>query len=366
MNLDDIAHLRLANLQLSRPSLSSPAEIVSRLGAMQAQDYVGAKWSLGLRLWPTSDAAIEQAINDGAILRTHMLRPTWHFVSPGDIRWMLALTSPRVHATNGSMYRLLELDEPTLRRCASVMERALRGGNALTRDELKGVLETAGITVAGGRDRSGQRLAYLIMWAELEGLIASGPRRGKQFTYRLLDEGAPESHTMSRDEALVELARRYFTGHGPATAHDLARWSSLTLADVRRALAALESTLQRADVEGQSYWFAGEDMPPREPSPAAYLLSIYDEYTIGYKDRSAIGEREYGERLQAMGNALQNVIVIDGRIAGTWRREVKKATLLIELSPFRLLTEAEQAAVAAAAERCGEFFGLPIQVTNHE
>lgn len=365
MEPDDVAHARLANLQLSRPALRDPAEMVARLGAMQAQDFAGAKWSLGVRLWPATEAAIDRAFNDGDILRTHVLRPTWHFVTPDDIRWMLALTAPRVHATNGTMYRLLELDAGVLLRCAAVIDQALRGGRQLTRDELRDALEREGISIPGGPDRSGQRLAYIVMWAELEGLIVSGPRRDKQFTYMLLDERAPDGRRLARDEALAELTRRYFLSHGPATAHDFARWSSLTLADARQGLEASGPDLRQAQIEGQTYWFAGEMPPLCDPSPTAYLLSIYDEYTIGYKDRRAIGEGEYGERLRLMGNALQNVIILDGRIAGTWRRVSSKSSLAIDLNPFWPLSDAEREAIHLTAARCGEFFGVPINLAWH-
>jgi hypothetical protein len=163
---------------------------------------------------------------------------------------------------------------------------------------------------------------------------------------------------MAQDEALTELVRRYFRGRGPATAADFARWSGLTLADTRAGLEAVAAEFYQEVIEGQTYWFANDALPPRDPSPTAYLLSIYDEYIIGYKDRSAIGEREYGERLMAMGNALQNVIVIDGRIVGTWRRTLSKTAVIVELNLFRTLTSAEDAAIAESIEEYGQFLGL--------
>ena len=361
-SLDDIAYARLANQQLTRTALATPAEMVRWLGAVQSQEYAGAKWSLGLRLRPTTDAAIDAAFNRGDILRTHVLRPTWHFVTPEDIRWLLALTSPRVHQVNGTMYRLLELDSETLARGSAAMTSALRGGGQLTRDELRDVLERDGIATRGGPDRSGQRLAYLVMWAELEGLICSGPRRGKQFTYMLLDERASHASTLDHDAALAELARRYFRGHGPATAADFARWSSLTLTETRAGLEAVAAELQREVLDGQTYWFADEALPPRDPSPTAYLISIFDEYTIGYKDRGAIAGAAVGEILVGMGNALQNVIILDGQVAGTWRRVIKRGSLIIELNPLRSLTEDEEAAVVRAAGLYGEFLGLPVDL----
>lgn len=366
MNLRDIAHIRLHNLQISQTRLTTPVDMVRRLIAVQSQDYAGAKWSLGLRLRPTTDSAIDKAFNGGEILRTHMMRPTWHFVTSDDIRWILALTSPRVHQVNGTMYRQLGLDSDTLARGAAAMTRALRDGGQLTRDELRDVLEREGIATRGGPDRSGQRLAYIVMWAELEGLICSGPRRGKQFTYMLLDERAPNAGTMAHDEALAELIQRYYQSHGPATAADFARWSGLTLTDTRQGLEDVGPRLRREEVEGLTYWYANDNLPPRDSSPTAYLMSIYDEYTIGYKDYGINDDDETGARLTALGNALQNVIILDGRIAGTWRRTLKKAAVIIELNLFAQLTEAKREAVGEAAQRYGEFLGLTVGLEQVE
>ncbi len=218
MNQNDIAHARLANQRLTGSEFTTAAEVVAWLVAVQAQEYTGAKAALGWRAGGLDDTAVERAFAAGEILRTHVLRPTWHFVTPADIRWLLKLTGPRVHQVNGGMYRRLELDEATLRRCAGVITGALQGGRALTRDQLRDALAAAGIATSGGPDRNGQRLAYIVMWAELEGLIASGPRLGKQFSYMLLDERAPAGGAFDRDAALAELARRYVRSHGPATA----------------------------------------------------------------------------------------------------------------------------------------------------
>lgn len=192
--------------------------------------------------------------------------------------------------------------------------------------------------------------------------MVSGPRRGKQFTYMLLDERAPNAITLSRDEALAELARRYFRSHSPATAADLARWSSLTLTEARAGLAAVAAELRQAVIEGQTYWFAGDPLPPRDPSPTAYLISIFDEYTIGYKDRSAIGSPAVGEILMGMGNALQNVIILDGEIVGTFRREIGAKVVTIELNLLTPLSDEQHRVIASAAEVYGKFVGLPVIV----
>ncbi len=218
MNLSEIPQLRLRWQHLSSAALNEPIDVVRWLTAVQSQDYYGAKWSLALRLQTAVDADLDALFNAGAILRTHVLRPTWHFVLPEDIRWLLQLTAPRVHAMNAGMYRQLELDGATRQHALSVMARALESGNHLTRPELGQALQKAGIPHA----ESGQRLTYIVMSAELDGLLCSGPRRGKQFTYALLDEWVPPAPERSRDEALAELTHRYFRSHGPATVYDFA------------------------------------------------------------------------------------------------------------------------------------------------
>jgi hypothetical protein len=350
MPLNDIARRRLANQHITSAPFAQPADAVSWLVAVQAQDYPGAKWALGLRLPDVHEADIDRAFNKGDILRTHVMRPTWHFVTPADIRWLLALTAPRVHAVNAHRYRELELDKATLKRGHTALIKALRGGQHLTREELGEALEKAGVAEA-----KGQRLAYLVMHAELEGVICSGPRRGKQFTYALLEERVSPVQVLKRDEALTEFARRYFASHGPAAVRDFAKWSGLSSADAKRGLDSIKDQMQHEELNGDDYWYMPTRSPAKPASPTAYLLSVYDEYIIGYHDRSMIAQAEVAARLFTMGNALTAVVVIDGQIIGTWRRALNKDTAVIEMNPFRPLTKAEQRAVAAAAQRYGEF-----------
>ncbi len=351
----DIARLRLFNQRISEPSFLKPDEVVSWLGAVQAQDFAIAKWSLGLRMQDATLKGIDQAFADGAILRTHLLRPTWHFVTPGDIRWMLALTAPRVHAANAHMYRKLELERPLFKRSNAVLAHALRNGKHLTRNELREALQRAGIAIDDAL-----RLVYIIMHAELDGLICSGAPRGKQFTYALLDERAPRPGRLKHEEALAELARRYFASRGPATVQDFAKWSGLTVADARRGLEEVKARLQHEQMDKQVYWFSASKASAKSAMPAAYLLSIYDEYISGYKDRSAIAETEIGAKLSAMGNALRSIILIDGQVIGTWKRALRKDAVVIGTDPFARLTIADTRAVAAAARRYGQFLGLPV------
>nr|MDQ6908888.1 winged helix DNA-binding domain-containing protein [Chloroflexota bacterium] len=226
----DIAHVRLHNHHIAGTKLAAPDAVVRWLGAVQSQDYAGAKWAVGQRMHDTTDAALDQAFADGAILRTHVMRPTWHFVAPADIRWLLALTAPRVNATNAYHYRKHGLNDATFARSNAALTNALRGGAQRTRTELASVLQQAGIAT------NDLRLGLIMMRAELDGVVCSGARRGKQFTYALLDERAPPAETLARDEALAELTRRYMTSHGPATVQDFVWWSGLTMTDAKAGL----------------------------------------------------------------------------------------------------------------------------------
>jgi hypothetical protein len=336
----------------------SPCDVVGWLGAVQAQDYAGAKWALGLRAAGLTDSDVEQAFTEGAILRTHLLRPTWHFVTPADIRWMLSLTAPRVHAANSTMYRKLGLDAAVFKRSTAAMVKALQGGQHLTRDELRAGLEKAGVPTTGAL-----RMAYLMMAAELDGVICSGPRRGKQFTYALLDERVPQARSLRRDAALAELTRRYFASRGPATARDFAKWSGLTVADAKAGLEGVEAKLEREVVDGHTFWFSPVSSPPGEASVRAHLLSVYDEYVSGYKDRSAIVEAGIGARLSALGNALAYIVVVDGQVVGTWSREVRKNAVCITTTIFSRLARVQERAIRSAAQRYGEFLRLPVVLT---
>ncbi|MBK8031171.1 MAG: winged helix DNA-binding domain-containing protein [Chloroflexi bacterium] len=210
--MHQIALQRLYNQRLVGTPFDKPEAVVAWMGAVQSQEYALAKWALGQRTAAMSDDLVDQAFAAGKILRTHVMRPTWHFVTPFDIRWMLQLTAPRVHALNAYMYRKLELDEALLQRANGVLAEALEGGQQLTREELATALEAANIAAKG------MRLGYIMHYAELEAVVCSGPRRGKQFTYMLLDERAPHARTLAPDEALAELVTRFF--HRAWTRHD--------------------------------------------------------------------------------------------------------------------------------------------------
>ena len=354
MTLSDILRHRLHNQHLTRPKYAAPADMVAWLGAVQAQDYPAAKWALGQRLRGASDASLEQAFNDGAILRTHVMRPTWHFVAPADIRWLLALTAPRVRALMAYYDRQLQIDAALFKRSHAVLTRALQGGKQLTRAELDRALQAAGI------HQSGQGVGHILMHAELHALICSGPKRGKQFTYMLLEERVPPARPLDPDEALAELTRRYFTSHGPALVPDFVWWSGLTAAQARHGLELVKGDLAYESIDGKHYW--SSTARPLPMPTAAYLLPNYDEYTIAYKQREDFYDPTVFKTPLTRDNVpFANMIVRHGRIVGAWKRVLPKNAVALETRFLHPASEAEQAALAAAAARYGEFLGLPVE-----
>lgn len=345
----EIVNRRLAAQRLTGRRLSSASEVVRELCAVQAQDYLGAKWALAQRTTGVTDAEVEAEFTRGAMLRTHVLRPTWHFVAPEDLRWMLKLTGPRVNRIMDNYGRKLGLTAAVYGRSLAVIAKALTGGKHLMRSEIATKLERAKIRVTGG-----QTLARIMMRAETDGLVTSGPRRGKQFTYALLEERVPPAPARDRDEALLELTRRYFATRGPATAHDSAWWSGLTLADVKRGMQIAGRALRKEEIDGRDYWSVEHDAP--KPVKSAHLLSNYDEYFIGYKDRSAIGRRIGSVKRVTGGTALiAPVVCVDGQLVGGWKRKAEKGGVAVTLDLVVPLSAAEKKRVESAIRNHADF-----------
>ncbi|HVX29712.1 MAG TPA: winged helix DNA-binding domain-containing protein [Nitrolancea sp.] len=353
--LEEIARARLRNQRLLGEQFDAPAEVVRWLVAVQAQDFPAAKWALGLRLNEATETSVDQAFNDGTILRTHVLRPTWHFVMPEDIRWLLKLTAPRIIASTATQYRRTGLDGPVIARSNRTLVRELQGGKHLTRTALVTALKAANIQT----DNLGYNL--LVMRAELDGLICSGPRRGKQFTYMLLDERAPALDNFNRDEALRSLAARYFTSHGPATPHDFAWWSGLTVGDARHAIEMLGSDLERVEVDGRTYFTGTASATGDDEEHSVLLLPIYDEAIVAYRDRSAYLRRLARQKTPLPENIVFNhTILVDGQLVGIWKRSPSAHTVTIEPTFFTRLRRSEVREVEQAIERHAAFFGLTL------
>jgi hypothetical protein len=336
---------RLKNQKLIGSTLRQPQEIVRWLGAVQAQDFAGAKWALALRAPDLSDAVIEKAFTDGKLLRTHVLRPTWHFVTPPDIRWMLALNASRLQRISFTYGKRLGLTTAILTKARKVVESALEGGHTLTRAELSARLARARIQATG------QRLAHLLFDLEQQAVICSGPRRGKQFTYALFSERVTSMRPISREEALTELATRYFQSHGPATVRDFAWWSGLTMGDARLAIklsavSPLETppALQRA-------------------AKATFLLPNYDEYLVAYRDRGAVIDPMRARNLGVFTSLeFPHQLVVDGRVAGSWRRGLTDKALTIDIWPYARLSKPSMTAIDVQAARLAAFLNVPYSI----
>ena len=375
---DAIISRRLGNQQIGTGGSKGPEDLVSWLGCVQAQDFAGAKWALGSRLkgWTDTgkqtdagqlagngqpgsagekqagwtDAGIQQAFNEGRILRTHILRPTWHFVTPGDIGWMLALTAPRIKAFCAGMHRQLELDETIFQRSHRTLRKALSGGVQLTRKELLPVFRQAKIRT------DELRLAHLLMQAELDGIICSGAMNGKQFTYALLEERVPGGKFLKGEEAVAELALRYFKSRGPATLADFAWWSGLTVADGKKGVDAYRSQFINEVVDEQSYWIHSDTRGSSGQEVSEFhVLPAFDEYTVAYKDRDLVLSPKHALR---SGNGIFKPILLqEGRIAGTWQRTIHKDHISVTTDLFR---PGGRRLIKAAFAGYGDFMEKPV------
>ncbi len=363
----DVLRRRLVTQRLQGAGLPSAADVVRLLGCVQSQEYAHALWSLGMRTSGLKVMDAQAEFDRGDFIRTHILRPTWHFVAAEDIRWILEVTAPRVQKLNQTIYRQEHLDPATLDRGLAVIVEELEGGRYRTRAELGQAL--------ADRRLVGERLglAYIVMNAELEGVICSGPIRGAQQTYALLDERVPRSAhadalrasanrgaSSARGGDVVELARRFFLGHGPASIQDLARWSSLTISQCRDAVEAVRDRLDCVIVEGVELW-CDPDAPPVGPSAEALLLPLYDELTLSYP---LINFPQADGHPHAPGEDLfvGSVIIAEANV-GTWRRTVRGRKMIMEIALAPGIVTRSRGLVEAAASRLATFAGKQLELT---
>jgi hypothetical protein len=353
MRSGDVLKLRLATQGLVGPGFAGLPAVVGALGAMQAQEFAVAKWSIGQRARARpalGDAAVDRALAEGALVRTHILRPTWHFVLREDLRWMMALSSPRVHAISAFYYRQQEVSDRVFAVARDAIERAL-AGRRLTRKALGAALTRAGLTITP------LRLGMILLRAELELVVMSGGLEGKQQTYALVDDRVPRQRKWPRDQALVELARRYFTSRGPATLKDWSWWSGLTVADGKRAVDMLAGELEMVTIDDRKYWLAAGSRPRKQPSPRVHLLQTYDEYVIAYSESRALA---YAPGLSwattVEGRMFANAVVLDGMVIGQWRRGAGHGT--VETLLRKPLRGDDKAALDEEIARYQKFLGL--------
>lgn len=348
-----LASLRLAAQGIADAPFDAPAAVVRHLLCIQAQDYPGSLWSVGLRTRASTFADVERAITDREIVRSWPMRGTLHLVPADDLGWMLQLTGQRIFASAAGRHRELGLDEDAFSVARGVAERELSGGRVVTRARLLAAFASAGVDVAG------QRGSHLLLGLSVRGILVFGPMEGKTPTFALLDEWVGAPRQLDGDEALAEFVLRYLRSHGPATIRDFAWWSSLTLTDARRGLAAVEHELELIEVDGTVYFHRAGLEPA---APAVHALPGFDEYVLGYQDRSAQLAVEHAPTIVPGGNGMfLSTIVANGEIVGTWRRTATARKVRVEAVPFGSLSQKQRAGFARSLRRYGDFLGLPIE-----
>lgn len=336
MNFDDISNLRLINQQIVETKFKTPKDIVGWMGAMQAQDIQMAKWAIGVRLPNSTEKVIESAIDNAEIIRTHVLRPTWHFVSSEDIYWMLDLTSSRIKASMKSRDKELGLIENIYNKSNSLLEKLLRDGNNLLRQEIVSEFQNAGIAV------DNNRASHLLMRAELEGIICSGKAKAKKQTYGLLTERVTKTKTLNHDEALAELATRYFTSHGPATLQDFVWWSGLSVGEARQSLEMIKSKFIPETIDNQTYWVTNTFLGSKLKKNFICFLPAFDEFIISYKNRTASLIFENHNKAVSNNGIFRPIIVKNGTVIGIWKRTIKKDNVILESEFFYPPSQAVQ------------------------
>jgi hypothetical protein len=353
VNLDDsgLINVRMENHLLGNTALKTPAKVVSWMGAIQAQNYAMAKWAVGVRMTVPSLRTVEDALVKGEILRTHVLRPTWHLVAAEDIRWMLQLSGRNVKRITLRRDKALEIDEEVYKKSNQIIRKTLEDGYHRTRTELEQELSRGGVAV------SASRMVHFMLRAEIEGIVCSGIDRGKKQTYALLSERAPQSRQVPHDEALSRLARRYFRSHSPASAEDFVWWSGLPLAEGRRAVYNIHSELISVRLGGRPLFVHEDCGGESEASDAFHYLPGFDEYLVAYSDRSFTLNPDYHSQAVTTNGVFYPFVVDRGRVIGIWRRDMRIHCELVRPTYFEpgTMSREDEARAWAARERFARF-----------
>jgi hypothetical protein len=353
MKVAELRRLRVMNQGIAVSRAKTPTEVVRALCAMQAQDYAGGLWAIGLRLPGSTVDDVERAIAEHNVVRTWPLRGTLHFVAAEDVRWLMSLLAPRVIASSNARQAARGLDTATFRKVEKLLVRALQGGKQLTRQAARVLLERAKI-------RTDDNRLYHCLWRlAMEQVLCCGTPEGKEQTFALVDDRVPEAEPLQPEEALVKLAVRYFDGHGPATQQDLMRWAGLSGAEAVRGIAGAGKKLVAAKLAGETY-YVSSNHPPPAAARAISLLPAFDEFILGYKDRSAMVNDQHVKQITPGGGVFRATIVHDGRIIGTWKASATKRQVRITPQTFAPLSAAARRALEQAAQRYGEFLGKPV------
>ncbi|MDI3318810.1 winged helix DNA-binding domain-containing protein [Pinibacter soli] len=355
MTISDLKYLRLHNQLISQQPYANAGHVVATFGAMQAQDYAAAKWAIGLRLPDATDEDIETAIAQKTIVRTWALRGTLHFLAATDIHWILSLIAPRLNTLHASHYKRLGLDKPILSKSFSAIEKALLNGKQLTRTELAVILNKKGIAT------NDLRMNFILLRASLDKLICFGERNGKQFTHTLLDEWVPPSKAIKNEEALALLAERYLSGHAPACIKDFVWWSGFPLTEAKAAFAMVDDKFEEKTIGGNVYWLT-KKLSDFKKKPSLYLLPAFDEYLMGYADRTTIVDEKYIKYIATSNGIFNPTIVVNGQVEGNWKRTLKKDVVVIEPNIFEAISKSNQSFLKTTAKRFGNFLNAPFKL----
>ena len=350
MTPDELLHIRLYNQLLSLHELKEPREVVARMGAMQSQVLEMAKWAIGSRLQNSSAKEITDVLNKGEVIRTHILRPTWHFVAAEDLRWMYALSYPRLKPVYRSYAKMLGADESLLYPHIPLIEELLSGGRHLTKQEIGVALAERGVIL------DDNHLSLLLSFTELEGIIVNGELTGSRQTFTLLDEWAPRIPDISREEALARLARRYFTSHGPATLQDFAWWSNLPITECRQALEMIRPDFIRESIDGRECWMPNDIQTPPSDHDSALLLAPFDEFVVSYKDRSGMIEEAHYAKVITKNGIFSPTIMLNGQIIGSWKKSMKKNLPQITLTFFEKVPQKTVGLFQPEIDRLEKFY----------
>lgn len=357
MTPKDISTFRLNTQQLLGTQHKTVKELVQWMGAIQAQDYPMAKWAVGSRLPNSTDKLIEDAINKGDIIRTHLLRPTWHLAVKEDVRWMLELSVPQIKTLMRSANKQLELTNDVFSKSNAIIEKTLSGGKHLSREELAIKLEAAKINTQGTRG------IHIFLQAEMDGIICSGAMKDKKTTYALFDERIPKSKSLKKEEALVKLAQRYFESHSPATLKDFYWWSGLPMADAKKGLDLVKENLTSERVGEEEFWFPQDSFLKVDKKQTVHLLPAFDEYLISYKSRNVSILSDHQPKAFTSNGIFKPIIVINGQVEGIWKRSIKKDKVLIEPESFQKPSKSVIEAIEKEAITFGNFLGLEVELT---
>lgn len=349
MNAKEILYIRLCNQLLAGNSFKEPHEVVSYMGAMQSQAFVMARWAIGVRIPGLTDQRVKKAIDEAQIVRTHILRPTWHFVAAEDIHWMSDLSMPRLRPIYISYARMLGVDDNIFDKHWQDIEKLLRDDNHLTRVELRECLELNGKVI------DDNAIKRILSFAELEGLICNGRIKGNKQTFCLLQERIPKTQVLSKEEALEKLARKFFMSHAPATLPDFIWWSGLLASDAKRALELIKDDFVSETINGRIFYMGNDMKVPSKTEDSILLLPQFDEMVVSYKDRSEMIEDEHYGKVMTKNGLFSPTVMFNGEIIGSWRKVMNKKKPEVEFSFFKKTTKKMQSLYNKAGKAYLEF-----------